>query len=498
MFSNLTKITALVLFCSSSCFGQTDTAVRKVPNTPVQQLAQEILGYTSMKHASFSFFVKNMGTGGSVADINSEMSIPSASTMKLVTTATAFQILGAGYRFQTRIMYSGSLDSVSGTLNGDLYIVGGGDPTLGSRHYNSEGHQTDFLKTWADSLKSLGINKVNGRVIADGSLYRYDGVPSGWVWGDIGNYYGAGPAGLTIFDNMCILHFNTKFGGDTTELMCTEPFIPGLNIINEVKSDNSGKDNAYVYGAPYSTDWFAMGSIPRDKENFQVKASIPDPELVAALEFEKALSEAGISTSFAPATMREVSKKYPQFVKPELTELLVHRSPTLSSIINIINHESINLFAEHVLCQISVRRSGYGSTTNGAAICTEYWSNKIDGTGLFMTDGSGLSRSNAVSAKFLVDMLVSMHSSGSAESLKASMALAGKRGTMSGLCRGTAAEGRVYGKSGTMTRMKSYAGYVDTTTGKKLAYSMIVNNYTCSTAQLTKWLEALMVKMAQY
>ena len=491
------KIAFLIAFVSHSVFGQTDSS-RKVPNTVVQQLAQEILGYTSLKHAAFSFYVKNMGTGGSVADINSEMSIPAASTMKLVTTATAMQILGGGYRFQTMLAYSGTLDSLTGTLNGDIYIVGGGDPTLGSKYYNKDGDQSDFLTLWADSLYNLGIRKINGRIIADGSLYRYDGVPSGWVWGDIGNYYGAGPAGLTIFDNMCTLHFDTQKGGDSTEIHCISPFIPGLNVINNVKADDSGKDNAYVYGAPYSTDWFAMGSIPRDKEDFQVKASIPDPELVAALEFDRALGEKQISTSYAPTTIRELMKKYPGFEKPELIELLMHKSPSLSSIVSIVNHESINLFAEHLLCQISVRRSGYGSTSNGAALCTEYWSNKIDGTGLFMTDGSGLSRSNAVSAKFLVDLLVNMSTSGSAEGFKASLALAGKRGTMSGMCKGTSAEGRVYGKSGTMTRMKAYAGYVDTTTGKKLAYAVIVNNYSCSTSQLTKWLEALMVKMAQY
>jgi len=94
--------------------------------------------------------------------------------------------------------------------------------------------------------------------------------------------------------------------------------------------------------------------------------------------------------------------------------------------------------------------------------------------------------------------LVYMSTSKSAQKFKESLALAGKRGTMSSLGRGTAAEGRVYGKSGTMTRMKSYAGYVDTKTGKKLAYAMIINNYNCSTTQVTKYLKAIMVKMANY
>lgn len=444
-------------------------------------------------------YVLNLGSGNSVADINGEMSIPAASTMKLVTTATATQILGRGYRFKTKIMYSGELDTLSGTLNGDLYIVGGGDPTLGSKYYNKEGHEADFLYEWADSIKSYGIKQINGRVIGDGSLYKYDGVPSGWVWGDIGNYYGAGPSGLTIFDNMCKLHFKTgKSAGDSTHIHCITPYIPNLNVINYVFAANGNSDNAYVYGAPYSNDWFVMGSIPKNEEDFAVKASIPDPEYVAAVELDRVLGERGIKVSYAPTTIREAQKKYPHFQKPELEEVLVHKSPTLSSIMELVNQRSINLFAEHLLCQISVKHSGYGSTSNGTLICQEFWQNKVDATGLFMTDGSGLSRSNAVSAKFLVDLLSYMSNTKGFESFKESLALAGKRGTMAGIGRGTAAEGRVFGKSGTMTRMKAYAGYVDTSTGKKLAYAMIVNNYNCSTSDVTKYLKAIMVKMATY
>ena len=336
-------------------------------------------------------------------------------------------------------------------------------------------------------------------MIGDASLYSYDGVPSGWPWGDMGNYYGAGPSGLTIFDNMCLLHFKTgEKAGDSTELFCITPHIPDLHVVNYVISANEQSDNAYVYGAPYSNDWFVMGSIPKREEDFHVKASIPDPEYLAALELDYALEERGIHAAYAPTTMREIHKKYPFFFKPDLQEILTYRSPTLNTIIEETNQRSINLFAEHILCQISVRHSGYGSTSNGALVCMEYWNNKIDGSGLFMTDGSGLSRSNAVSTHFLVDMLEFMKNTNSFKSFKNSLALAGKKGTMAGIGRGTSAQGRVWGKSGTMTRMKAYAGYVDTKTGKQLAYAMIVNNYNCPTSQLTKYLQSIMVRMADY
>jgi D-alanyl-D-alanine carboxypeptidase/D-alanyl-D-alanine-endopeptidase (penicillin-binding protein 4) len=467
------------------------------PNNPVQNYAETMMQKDALQSAAFSFYVKDMSTGILVADYNGQMSIPSASTMKLVTTATATQYLGRGYRYKTKLMYSGVIDTITGVLNGDIYIIGGGDPTLGSKYYTKEGHERDFLYEWADSIKNFGILGINGRVIADASKYSYNGVPSGWVWGDLGNYYGAGPSGLTIFDNMCRLEFKTgKNAGDSTNIICTQPFVPGLTISNSVTSADSKKDNAYVYGAPYSLDWFVQGSIPKGRESFVVKASIPDPEYITAIEFNQALAESGIPTRFAPTTYRELNKENP-FIKPELKTIHTHSSPTVASIMNLVNRNSVNLFAEHILCEISYKKSGYGSTHNGALFCMNYWRSKV-GSGLFMTDGSGLSRSNAVSANFLTKLLTYMHKSKSASKFRESLALAGKRGTMSGMCRGTAAAGRVYGKSGTMTRCKSYAGYVDTKTGKKLAYAMIINNYTCSNSQVRKYFEFLMVKMANY
>ncbi|MEX1003153.1 MAG: D-alanyl-D-alanine carboxypeptidase/D-alanyl-D-alanine-endopeptidase [Crocinitomicaceae bacterium] len=485
-----------VLLMISTLHGKCQDSYQK-PLTLVQSTAENLMNYSVLKHAAFSFYVQDMSTGEVIADYNGDMSITSASTMKLVTTATALQYLGSAYRFKTQLMHSGVVDS-SGTLHGDLYIIGGGDPTLGSRYFTRYGEERDFLYQWVDSISAYGIQKINGRIIADGSLYHYDGPPSGWVWGDMGNYYGAGPSGLTIFDNLCTFHFKTgENEGDATQLTCISPYIPGIHVVNYVTSANSSQDNAYVYGAPWSYDWFVRGSIPKNKDDFKVKASIPDPEMVAALELDYALEQKGIDVLFSSTTMRELNKDE-AFEKPELSAIYEHTSPYLSTITNVTNQRSINLFAEHLLCQISVKQSGYGSTYNGALICMNYWSGKIGAAALNMTDGSGLSRSNSVSAKFLVDMLTYMHKSGNGSRLKKSMAIAGKQGTMASMCKGTAAAGRVYGKSGTMTRVKSYAGYADSKSGKKLAYAMIINNYTCSNTQMRKYFEQLLVKLAIY
>ena len=465
------------------------------PINEIQLLADEISNYNGLRHAPFSFYVKDLDNNTVVADINSNLSIPAASTMKLVTTSTAIKILGSKYKFTTKLTYSGYIDSTTHTLYGDLYIIGGGDPTLGSKYYNKPGKSRDFLKNWADSVYSYGIHKIEGRVIADASIYKYQGAPGGWVWNDLGNYYGAGPNGLTIFDNILKLHFKTgKNIADPTQLICTHPFIPNLTIHNQVISAKSRRDNAYVYNAPYSNFMFIKGSLHQNEDDFIVKGSIPDPEFLFAYEMDYALAEAGINTTYYPTTNRLLISDS-SYNTPKQNILLKHESPSLTSIINLTNEKSINLFAEHLLCQISVKKDGYGSTDNGALITQAYWKTKIDASGLFMTDGSGLSRSNAVNAKFFIELLSHMKTS---TLLKNSLAIAGKKGTMASIGRNTVASGRVSGKSGTMTRMKAYTGYVTTKTGKYLAYAMIINNYNCRTADIKKYFQVLMVKMAEY
>lgn len=460
----------------------------------IQTYANSITTFPGVEQAPFSFHVKNLDNGTVVATVNGEMSLPAASTMKLITTATAIKILGSKHHFETKIAYTGTIDSASKTLNGDLVIIGGGDPTLGSKYYVDEGQENLFLENWADSIFALGIEHINGKVIADGSKYKYQGVPGGWVWGDIGNYYGAGPNGLTIYDNIVKLFFETKGIGTMAKLACTQPFIPNLYISNEVTAAKSRRDNAYVYGAPYSFDWFVTGSIPHSRENFMVKAANPDPEYTFAHEMNAVLQARGISIKYFPETERNLSKN-DQYVKGSRTVLFSHYSPKLSKLINLTNQYSINLFAEHLLCEISKHRSGFGSTHNGALIAKAYWGKKFSTKGLIMTDGSGLSRSNAVSAKFFTDLLNAMKGS---ETFKNSLAIAGKKGTMSNIGRNTSAAGRVIGKSGTMSKMKAYAGYVKTKTGKHLAYAMIINNYSCPTSKIKSYFETLMVKMANY
>ncbi len=447
----------------------------------------------SLKNASISFNVVNTADNSVIASYNPNQSLVPASTMKLVTTATALEVLGGGYTFSTTIQYSGTIDS-NCVLHGDVFVKGGGDPALGSKYFTD--HYEGFLDKWALELRNAGIDSVTGRVIADAEIFSWDMVPSTWSWGDIGNHYGAGPSGLTIYDNVCVLHFQSgATAGDSTYISCVNPYVPGLEFYNEVESSNGSGDDAYIFGAPYETDRYVKGKIPKGKDDFEVKGTIPDPAYLTAFEFYTSLYKWGVSCGGGVTTVRDLKldNKYREEIR---TDVYSTTSPSVSSIVYWVNLISMNLFAEHLINTIGLKKYGTGSVDAGTSSTTEYWKKKgVDMTGFYMNDGCGLSRFNAISAKHFTDILYKMKSNSTFEK---SLPVAGKSGTLSHLCKGTTAQGNVKAKSGTMTRVKSYAGYATSKSDKKLAFSIIVNNHNCTTRELEKKLEKIMVALADY
>lgn len=451
-----------------------------------------------LENASISFRVIDLDADSAIAEYNSYSSLVPASTMKIVTTAAALVSLGSYTSFKTSLQYDGTIDS-NGVLNGNLYIKGGGDPTLGSKYYlKKDENSSDFMLNWVAEIQKLGIKEIKGAVIGDASHFSYEGVPSTWLWGDMGNYYGAGTSGLTIYDNLTYLSFKSgPNAGDSTFINCVTPVIPNQQFNNQVKAADSKKDNAYVYSAPYSGLRLIKGSIPKGRDEFTIKASMTDPAYQAAWDLEYYLLSAGIKIQYGATTKRKMELAG---LKTEETRsnFYTQKSPSIARIVYQTNHVSNNLYAESLLNQIGKKRSNEGSNYAGAMAVKSFWSKHINTSGMYISDGSGMSRMNAISAYHLTSILRYMKKSKNYKSFYTSLPIAGKSGTMSRIGRKTYASGRLRAKSGTMTRVKSYAGYVKSKSGKNLAFAIIVNNYNCYTSTMTKKLEKIMVAVANH
>src|ERR1019366_3057410 len=165
---------------------------------------------------------------------NSNISLVPASTLKIVTTSAALTLLGNDFKFETKLQYDGIFDTLTGTINGNLYIVGGGDPTLESEYFKDEKDSLTTTDRWAELLKKKGIKKITGAVIGDASVFDDNVIPPQWIWADIGNYFGAGACGLTYHDNKYTLYFKSGATGSKAIIKKTMPFIDSLKMVNTV------------------------------------------------------------------------------------------------------------------------------------------------------------------------------------------------------------------------------------------------------------------------
>lgn len=480
----------LLLFILSAQIDFAQNSVQKALNT--------FITLPEFNHSGISFYAIDLGTGEKIAEHNPKLALPSASTAKLFSTASALELLGPNYRPETRLYIDGKIDT-DGTLNGNIWIRGGGDVTLGSDYFTEDGHEKDFLKTWSDTLQKLGVKAISGAIIADGSEFGYAGNPKGWSWNDMGNYYGAGASGITIFDNM--LKFTFKTGatvGSKTEIISTWPNVPGLVFHNYATSQNVSGDHCFIFGGPYSLDRFAEGSLPLNRSKFIVKGSLPDPEFQLAYELYNQLLSDGVTAKEGAKSARQLDLIQKSRYTASYTLLFSHKGKTVQEIANLTNLKSINLFAEGLLCLVGYKMTGNGSTEEGLKQIEKYWATKFSFDGIFLNDGSGLSRSNGISSSSFVDLLKAMSVSKNYDAYLKTLPVAGKSGTLAGLCRDQPGQGRIIAKSGTMDKIKSYAGYVNSKSGKKIAFAIVVTNFTTSSSNVVGKMESVLNALAVY
>lgn len=465
------------------------TAFAQGDYSSVDRAVAKVVSNDDLENASFGFYAVKTATGEVVSAFDEDRALIPASIQKVITTSTALEKLGATSRFYTTIQYDGEIDT-NGVLHGNIYIKGGGDPALGSSYFEKE--YAGFLQNWVDTIMALGIVEVDGAVIADATAFNEEMTPSTWIWGDMGNYFGAGPSGLTVYDNMCELHFKSgNSSGDSTWVQYTVPEVPYMVLDNKVLAWETSSDEAYAYGGPYDHYRMIQGKIPKSRSDFEVKISLPDPAYLLALQLNDSLESAGLVILEEPTTLRDLRM---QGLLPdaERTDIYTTSSPTLSSIIYYTNLNSVNLFAEHLLCEL-----GGGSTYSGTFAVQDFWAGQgVDTEGMYVNDGSGLSRSTVATPKQFAEVLKYMTTSSNYNSLWKSLPVAGQSGSLRSMCVGTSAEGNARAKSGYMTRVRSYAGYVDTQSGEQIAFAMISNNFNCSATSMRKLMETIIVALA--
>jgi D-alanyl-D-alanine carboxypeptidase/D-alanyl-D-alanine-endopeptidase (penicillin-binding protein 4) len=446
-------------------------------------------------HSQWSVCVRDAETGKILIDCNSAKSLAPASGLKLFTTAYSLDALSPGFQFKTNLYYSGEIKT--GILNGNIFIRGGGDPTLGSGSVPGSLKLEALMKRWVSKIKSAGIKQINGSVIADDNLLDKIPISGYWYWIDLGNYYAAQTSALTINDNLYYLYFrpNPVVGG-IAEFLGTSPELPGIIFINEMKTGAVGSgDNGYVYRSPYDSLVYLRGTIPQGYNRFSIKGSLPDPPLFASKLLTDYLQKNGVIVSGTPE--KAVSQvDYKAFA--QIDEFL---SPPLKDIIHKINKTSDNLYTSQILKMSGLMKYGEGSRDAGIKGIFEFLSgNGIDTTALRLFDGNGLSRSNTITTKMMTALLSSMKSKPYFKDFYNSLSVAGDPeddGTFKYFGRGTIIQKNARIKSGYIKGVRSHSGYLKTKRGKFVSFSIIANNFNCDVKEINKIHEKLIVLIAE-
>lgn len=449
-----------------------------------------------MRGASFSLVVKDVQEGKTVYSYDTDRLQSPASVLKTVATATALEILGEDYRYPTTLEYDGILEN--GTLEGNLYIKGSGDPSLGSSHFAPG--QNKFLSTWIAALQKAGIKHITGSVISDESIFDTEGVSIKWLREDMGNYYAPGSYGISIFDNMYKLSLQTGAAGTRPVLKGTEPDIPFIRFKNYLKAAPVSSDSAYIIGAPLDDVRYLYGVLPANREAYVLKGDIPDPALYLARYLTDQLQQKGIRVDGSPSCYRiEVEEN--RWKKGERKEIVTTYSPTLREIASVCNHVSHNLYADALVKTVGLqykprRNEMISSFGRGVQVVKEYWEKKgLDVFPLRMNDGSGLAPADKVSAGFMGELLVYMATeSAVSDAFIASLPQAGIEGSVRNFLKGSKLQGKARLKSGGITGVRSYAGYI-TKDGKTYAVAVFSNNYSCSMSRMTGALEKLLLQL---
>jgi D-alanyl-D-alanine carboxypeptidase/D-alanyl-D-alanine-endopeptidase (penicillin-binding protein 4) len=501
-------IIILSLFLLSSCTDNKKTEIKQtvkdsvavktdtITPPPIDSLIWEIeqfLKDSTLLNSSVGIIIAEDSLENIIFEYNPNLSLVPASVLKLVTTATAMEIMGGGLTFKTTLQHTGSI--VEGhILDGDIIIKGGGDPTLG------RDESTSIVTRWGNAIKKRGIDTITGTIIGDASIYEDELACPTWGCGELGNTYSQGPSGLTFNENSFELRFNvTNKGAFWSSASNMKPYVPGIRFNNLSKSAGVNQLETYFWGMPYCNVFDIQGYYPSSQGSSLMVGTLPDPALAAAYQLELWLNRNGVRVKDTATTIRELKLTHKAFSN-ERKEILTTYSKSLYSIISETNMVSRNLFAEHILKHLGLKRSGIGNRQSGLNAVMGFWSSKkMDTGGLFLHDGSGLSRFNGITSKQLAFVLSYMkNKTKHFESFKNTLPEAGKSGTMRRMGKDTDAEGRVFAKSGTMSRVSSYAGYVTTLKGKTLIFAIITNNFNCGFTEMKEKYEKIMVRMADW
>ncbi|GJG87853.1 hypothetical protein tb265_30340 [Gemmatimonadetes bacterium T265] len=388
-----------------------------------------------------------------------------ASTMKMFTSVLALDRLGPDWRFRTEVLRTGPLEA-DGTVRGDLVVRGDGDPSFSRRFWGGGEYGTGYdapARALARRVAQAGVKHVVGGVVGDASAFEARTVPDGWLSRYAGAAYAAPFGALSMNENVVVVDL---FPDGRVQL---DPPTSAIRVENAVRVTRGSGAAVSIYRAA-DGHIIARGAVGRSVRPFTRLVTVADPTAFTAGAVQRALEAEGVTvdgplrTGPAPAGAEPVARL---------------ESPPLAELVAVMNRESINHFAELIFRNAArgPRRDSLGSAAAGNALLGRFLADSVGARpgAVAVTDGSGLSVLDRVTARAMVQLLGFAHRAPFGPAFHASLPVAGESELMRYRMVGTPAVGNLHAKTGTTDDVIALGGYVTAADGEVLAFSFIFN-----------------------
>lgn len=450
---------------------------------------QQIITQNKAEDAFWSITVRD-SSGKIIEAYNSQKLMRPASNLKLLTAATVLDELGADFTYKT-YMY-GVGDQKQDVWDGNIIIRGMGDPSMSGRFYNDD--RLFVLEKFYSALQAMGIKKISGNIIGNDSYFDEKPYPDGWSWDDLSFYYAVPISALSFNNNTVDLTVYANGGVGNTPKIEWFPFDTDyVNFINEQSITPKNAEYDEYYRRLLGTNTIILrSSLPQgyvEKEAL----SIQNPPLYFLDTIKKYLEDGGIAVEGDIILDSQIHN----WANPRYKVLEVHESYPLKDLMQQLNKESDNFYAEMLLKTAAAERyNTQGTTDLGIALATNFArSQGLDVSKISMSDASGLSPKSLISTGDLSLLLASMQTHRAFEAFKNSLSEAGIDGSLKHRFQRGPLTGRLLAKTGYVSGVRTLSGYLTTSSSKRLSFSFATNHYTTTTSYVDSLHETLLEKL---
>jgi D-alanyl-D-alanine carboxypeptidase/D-alanyl-D-alanine-endopeptidase (penicillin-binding protein 4) len=445
-----------------------------------------------LSHAHLGVLVRSLLTGETLYALNERHMMVPASNQKLLTVAAAARKLGWDYRYTTRVLATGRLQS-DGTLDGNLIVVGSGDPTINPRHPE----RWHVLDDWAAQIAARGVRVIGGHLIGDDNAFAEPGWGSGWSWDDLVADYGSPIGALQYHENEVELLIGPGLEPGKPAVIASGPLGHGLLVDNQVTTAAADQATRIsIDRAPGTIILAVRGQVAAGAKAVRRVAAVDNPTRLFVNAFREALGRKGIFVGGSAVDIDELRQP------PDLTAAqtwVTDRSAPLYEIVDPLQKWSRNGYAETLLWTLSPPGAPASEAAGLAALGETLASLGVDRSLYRAFDGSGLSRYDMVSPEALVRLLSAIWNEPSLVGpYRSALPVAGIAGSLADQMKGTPADGRVWAKTGSMFNIRSLSGYVLTADNEPLAFSFLANNYTVPSADIEGMYDEALEQIAAF